>query len=1052
MLMKLMPEMLRKVFVLLFIPFMFVFIPDTLSETVYTVKQGDSLARIAGELFNDTTLWPALSEHNNIVNPNMLRVGQTLRIPDAAWIEEWKKHSARQSEQRRGLYVGTMDSQGISHDEKARSKPAPPELLQGVFGRDYRQKLDKGERLITLDTKPRTRLFQLTGWVGAGQIELLQGRYLEALARIVDEIRYYPNDQQGLMIKAHLYSRSAWARIQLNDFERALKDLDMAIQLDVATGNHKNLPAHYSLRSRAYMRPGNYEQALLEIDKMEYTARQANSACHIVQSIHQRAYIDFIKGDIENAYLKLEQAESEIQKCRGIGSQAYRLELSGVQLGVYASTGRYDLAMPHLEYLLKVITGFWSSAAQNVGFDSMHAMAYGGLGYLFQMIGQTDEAKKVLQKGLDISVKNGQIRDIAFNLWTLGAIYHSFGDLEAAWDCYRLWNQCMTYMNEVKFEVPLNLGMADLCVRMNEYAKALEYCAQALKLAQSAGIEADLPGIFLVQGMAHKGLKRYREAENAFNRALSQSDYYTVLYQAHLELAQLALIQNRAAPAKNHITKAVEAVEAMRETLPGKDIRQVFLADKMTVFDTALQVAHLQNNGIWGFEMIEKAKARSFLDLMGNRTLIVSDENRQNLLTQEHQKRMNMIGLQQIFDSRSEVVMDYVDKKQRKQKHGTVKDQLKQFHAHLQQADRELASLVSTATVTLNELQHYLDNRSVFLNYYTADEHTYCVVVKKNSAKIIRLDIGQKNIAERIRELRVDIYDCADRSSLRALYDYLIEPVRSEIGQAEHIIISPHKDIHHLPFEMLLDPSGHYVGQKWMTSYAPSASVLVFGLTKNRLVAGDLLALGNPVSPVREFASLENAESEVYAIQTMMGSGKVFVRRDATKTVFNRYAPESGIIHIAAHGLMVPHDPLASAILLSRDRRSDGILTASDVFAMDLGVSLVTLSACDTGLLGDTTALPQSEYELVYDTSPGDELVGLSRAFMFAGAPSIVASLWKVETISTEKIMIEFYSNLANGLSRKEALWKARNKIILDPVFGDNPYYWAPFVLIGDWR
>jgi CHAT domain-containing protein len=114
----------------------------------------------------------------------------------------------------------------------------------------------------------------------------------------------------------------------------------------------------------------------------------------------------------------------------------------------------------------------------------------------------------------------------------------------------------------------------------------------------------------------------------------------------------------------------------------------------------------------------------------------------------------------------------------------------------------------------------------------------------------------------------------------------------------------------------------------------------------------------------------------------------------------------------------------------------DEVLTARKIFVLKLNTELVTLSACETG---------------INEGNPGDELIGLTRAFLYAGTPSVIVSLWSVNAISTQELMIEFYKNLKNGEDKATALQQAQIKIMEKEGYS-NPYYWAPFVLVGDWE
>ena len=157
----------------------------------------------------------------------------------------------------------------------------------------------------------------------------------------------------------------------------------------------------------------------------------------------------------------------------------------------------------------------------------------------------------------------------------------------------------------------------------------------------------------------------------------------------------------------------------------------------------------------------------------------------------------------------------------------------------------------------------------------------------------------------------------------------------------------------------------------------------------------------------------------------------ILIGEEATEDEFRRLAPKYDILHLACHGELNSAYPLFSGLLLAPGDKQDGELDVHEIFTMDLNAYLVVLSSCETGL-GHLTN--------------GDELAGLSRAFIYAGTPSILSSLWKVEDESTAYLMTQFYKNLKKhdkAESLRRAQLKTRKKF-------KEPLFWASFVLIGD--
>jgi CHAT domain-containing protein len=169
---------------------------------------------------------------------------------------------------------------------------------------------------------------------------------------------------------------------------------------------------------------------------------------------------------------------------------------------------------------------------------------------------------------------------------------------------------------------------------------------------------------------------------------------------------------------------------------------------------------------------------------------------------------------------------------------------------------------------------------------------------------------------------------------------------------------------------------------------------------------------------------LEEAE----AISALL-PGRCLVDAEATRAAFIKAAPHYGIVHLVAHGEARLDNPTFAHL-----RLADGQLNPSDVFNLELDGALVTLSACETGrgvVMG------------------GDELIGLSRGFLYAGAATVVQSLWRVEDGSTARMMEQFYQGLCAGQSRGAALRQAQRELLANPETGVHPYFWAPFQLIG---
>lgn len=265
-----------------------------------------------------------------------------------------------------------------------------------------------------------------------------------------------------------------------------------------------------------------------------------------------------------------------------------------------------------------------------------------------------------------------------------------------------------------------------------------------------------------------------------------------------------------------------------------------------------------------------------------------------------------------------------------------------------------------------------------------------------------------------------------------SLYDLIIKPMEPYLKRGR-IGVIPHSILHYIPFAAL-NYNHRLLIEDHTVFQLPSASIMKFCRNKKKEVRAKLLAIGNPDlnNPHLDLAA---SMVEVEKIGKLYPGSKVLTRSFADKTTFKENARSYEILHLACHAVFNADQPLDSALLLSPSRYDDGRLTANEIFDLDLKSSLVTLSACQSGLSR---------------IRAGDEMMGLPRAFIYAGSPSIVASLWNVNDEATAILMERFYRNLQNK-EKDEALRDSQLFLMRDPRF-DHPYFWAAFVLIGDYK
>jgi len=332
--------------------------------------------------------------------------------------------------------------------------------------------------------------------------------------------------------------------------------------------------------------------------------------------------------------------------------------------------------------------------------------------------------------------------------------------------------------------------------------------------------------------------------------------------------------------------------------------------------------------------------------------------------------------------------------------------------------------------------QEALGRDTALVEYTSLGGELLAFVVTGEGVEVVRGLADEREVNEALGQLRFQIgslrYGSARmrshlaslteraRRHLAALYDLLLSRVEPAIGD-RRLVVVPHRALHYVPFHALHD-GGAYVVERREVSYAPSATVLGYCLARpsRPFERALLLGVADEQTP--------RVRDEIEALAPLFPNAEALLDERATVNALRERAPDADVLHLACHGQFRPDSPLFSSL-----RLGDGWLTARDAYTLDVGAGLVTLSACETG---------------VSAVAPGDELIGLVRGFFYAGAPSLLLSLWTVDDEATSELMTDFYTHLRAGGRPAAALRAAQLRQMQDRPL---PFFWSPFVLTGRW-
>lgn len=298
------------------------------------------------------------------------------------------------------------------------------------------------------------------------------------------------------------------------------------------------------------------------------------------------------------------------------------------------------------------------------------------------------------------------------------------------------------------------------------------------------------------------------------------------------------------------------------------------------------------------------------------------------------------------------------------------------------------------------------------------------------------------------------------------LYDILVKPVEKNISKQRNLGIIPHGFLHYLPFHALPKSkqkedqgfeSLNYLVKDHAIFYGPSSTIMALTQSVPKRERDSFLAIGSPptvdVSDLGLSANLgtpPSSEEEILTASKLFTQPKTFVDQDATETAAKQYMPNFGNILIAAHGSFIPDRPIKAAILLAPDGNNDGRLTINEIEQLHLHANLVVLSACQTAMVSKYFTSSSRETK-EQDFPLGDDLVSLQRAFLRAGAASVISTMWGTDDAAAGEFVSSFFERYKAGDSKLDTLRSIQLRFI-ERKDRRHPFFWAPFVLSGDWE
>ena len=448
------------------------------------------------------------------------------------------------------------------------------------------------------------------------------------------------------------------------------------------------------------------------------------------------------------------------------------------------------------------------------------------------------------------------------------------------------------------------------------------------------------------------------------------------------------------------------------------------------------------------FNYVERAKARAFLDQYvrgsidfrknGDAELLAKGDALEQEIATVRNRLINAQNNPELNNTRETL----------EEKLESLEKQYEDWYLELKNRSPETASLKRVEVASLGEIQKaiaQIDSDTTLVEYFVTDGGTLVFIITTNSLKMLRLPASRKDLRAAIN--RWSQGDSTNRdnnphpASLQELYTQLIAPIKPYITTST-IGIIPHDLLNSVPFPGLTDGKRNLIDDYAMF-VLPNASILPFLPGKRKPSFGTILALGmgNPQlsTPPSEVSLrvLTGVGEEVRAIQEIYPKTKVLVEQVATETAVVSQAGKYEILHIAAHAVY-KNNPLSSTIYLAKDNQNDGNLQVRDLYGLNLtaATNLVVLTGCE-GQRGVVNY--------------GDEITSLSRGFMYAGTPSVIANLWLTSDDESTKILMQRFYTYLPKMGKAKSLRQAQIDVRNHNSKYSHPFYWGGFMLTGDW-
>jgi CHAT domain-containing protein len=793
-------------------------------------------------------------------------------------------------------------------------------------------------------------------------------------------------------------------------------------------------------------------------------------------------------GLVEIAFGNFDQARQGFELLRDVGRELEdaRYEGNGLtNLGMLAvSMGDPGAAIPLLRQALELYRSIEYATGEQIALAQLSA-AYADLG-------EPPLAFATLDSALTLSRELGQRDEEARNLEALASLHHEYGNLRRA---LRLYEGAEAIYEELGLLVETGTDLrkvAEIRVSLRDLDGAREHARRALDAHRTAGDQfEEFEDLVLLAEIAHLAERPAAATQHlaaahdvAANLDATAPRLTVALTEARIadrdgDHARVRRVLHAAAPdleqagpaprfEANRLLaraqaganqfdsaaaagrRAVQAVERVRRKFRSSVLRASYLADRAGAYGDLVSVLLRLGSIEEAFQVADAARGRALIEHLGAARREIQEAGSTAQTFEEGERLVRRIDA--LVAALDTIDLFYPSEERDSVTATAMTRELEvarsQYEGRLIEAaerDTSTATFLGVRRPTLAEIRGALGQREALIEYLVTEERVLLFVVLPDRAHAFDSDVGEEDLASRVRVARdlvadPDMPSALTASALATLHSYLIGPARraGALSGVERLIIVPHTVLNYLPFAALRDgATGRYLVEDFVLLHLPMAAVLpLLREREGRIIEGVRASSFAPFS-----SSLPFTRAETRAIRNTLRTSRQLVGRRATESRFREALSRGDVVHAATHGVLNPRNPMFSRIELARgsgDRsRNDGRLEVHELLSISITSPLVFLSGCETGV----GAAWSTQY------ARGEDYATLAQAFLYAGARNVVATLWRIEDEGAAAFAAEFYPRLAD-LGPAGALAAAQRAMVLRESYS-APHYWASYQIAG---